>query len=318
MSDNMNSVEIPAFDKLLQPLLEVMNRLNAPTDLETIRSEVSKAIGLSQVQLEQPHRLGSKDKRSKFEYNLAWACTYLGRAGYIQRVRQGIWTSTPEGQSVRVLDIDKVKRDVRTYKDGKNGDTVTVPDVQDEIDDPDAVANDKADVHTEIQWLLLKLGQDLMLDVWIARNDRSKVYADQKFSSQPKVLKHLPQRFDEATQKTVELIDVLWLDGQRLVAAFEIENTSSIYSGILRLSDLVSMQPDIDVPLFIVAPDERQHKVLLEINRPTFSKSTRLARRCRYLSYSALRQAVDRADGFAEHLRPSFIQKYAIEVTTAG
>src|SRR5947209_4825084 len=31
-----------------------------------------------------------------------------------------------------------------------------------------------ARAHTEIQWLLLKLGNDMGLDVWVARNDRSK------------------------------------------------------------------------------------------------------------------------------------------------
>jgi hypothetical protein len=29
--------------------------------------------------------------------------------------------------------------------------------------------------HEEIQWLLLKLGSDLGLDVWVARNDRSRI-----------------------------------------------------------------------------------------------------------------------------------------------
>jgi hypothetical protein len=31
-----------------------------------------------------------------------------------------------------------------------------------------------ASVHTEMQWLLLKLGSDMGLDVWVARNDKNK------------------------------------------------------------------------------------------------------------------------------------------------
>jgi predicted RNA-binding protein len=34
----------------------------------------------------------------------------------------------------------------------------------------------EATAHTEIQWRLLKLGSDMGLDVWVARNDRSREY----------------------------------------------------------------------------------------------------------------------------------------------
>src|SRR5258706_2256787 len=149
----------------------------------------------------------------------------------------------------------------------------------------------------------------MKLDVWIANNDRSKQFDGNRFEIQPKLLKKLPPRFDEATQRTVELIDVLWLKGQAIVAAFEIENTSSIYSGLLRLSDLTAMQPDIDTPLYIVAPDERQRKVILEINRPTFSKATNLAHRCSYISYSSLRKAINKAEGMEADLKPTFIDR---------
>ena len=44
------------------------------------------------------------------------------------------------------------------------------------------------------------------------------------------------------TNQTIELIDVLWLDGNAIVAAFEIESTTSIYSGLLRMSDLLARQ----------------------------------------------------------------------------
>jgi hypothetical protein len=50
----------------------------------------------------------------------------------------------------------------------------------------------------------------------------------------------LPKQFDPVTNRTIELIDVLWLDGNSIEAAFEIEGTTSIYSGILRMSDLLA------------------------------------------------------------------------------
>src|SRR5439155_14166374 len=88
----------------------------------------------------------------------------------------------------------------------------------------------------------------------------------------PKCRASLPRQFDDATNRTIELIDVLWLKGNAIVAAFEIESTTSIYSGLLRMADLVAMQPNLSIPLYLVAPEERREKVVWEINRPTFAR----------------------------------------------
>ena len=123
-----------------------------------------------------------------------------------------------------------------------------------------------------MQGLLLQLGCDMGLDVWVARNDRSRGVNGNRFSDLPRVKSDLPLQFDEATNKTIELIDVLWLRGNAIVAAFEIECTTSIYSGLLRMADLITMQPNLNIPLYLVAPDERRNKVMTEVNRPTFSR----------------------------------------------
>jgi hypothetical protein len=92
--------------------------------------------------------------------------------------------------------------------------------------------------HTEIQWSLLKLGNDMGMDIWVAKNDRNKSHQGKAFNSLTKLKTTLPHQFDEATNRTIELIDVLWLKGNSIQAAFEIESTTSIYSGLLRMSDL--------------------------------------------------------------------------------
>src|SRR5215210_3294795 len=40
--------------------------------------------------------------------------------------------------------------------------------------------------HTEIQWLLLKLGSDMGLEVWVARNDRNREAHGRRFSDLPR------------------------------------------------------------------------------------------------------------------------------------
>jgi hypothetical protein len=194
------------------------------------------------------------------------------------------------------------------------GDSVTVPDSQDEVPETGNHAEQERDAtaHTEIQWLLAKLGNDIGLDVWVARNDRNRTYSGKGFTGLSRLIHTLPVQFDAATNRTVELIDVLWLDGNSIKAAFEIESTTSIYSGLLRMADLISMQPNLTNPLYLVAPASRREKVKTEINRPTFSKlKPPLTEVCRYISFDDLRQNVAKAAPFIRHLSPHFLEEFA-------
>ena len=164
--------------------------------------------------------------------------------------------------------------------------------------------------HTEIQWLLLKLGSDLGFNVWVAQNDKNKEWKGKKFADIKGCLKEMPLPFEDATNKTIRLIDVLWLKGKTIIAAFEIESTTSIYSGLLRMSDLISMQPNLKIPLFIVAPDERRDKVTDEINRPTFmGLEPPMPQICRYISFSTLKKKLKEAQNFLQYLKPEFLDE---------
>jgi len=176
----------------------------------------------------------------------------------------------------------------------------------------DASSNDQRETeatlsdHLEIQFLLYRLARSMGIEVWIARNDRGRKVKGKKLGDYPGIRDELPLNFDQATIGTIEMIDVLWLDKNAIVAAFEVESTTSIYSGLLRMSDLLAMQPNINVPLFLVAPDDRRDKVFSEVNRPTFSKlDTPLSEVCKYVSFATLRE---RASQYADviHLMKPF------------
>jgi hypothetical protein len=164
--------------------------------------------------------------------------------------------------------------------------------------------------HVRVQYRLLKLGQDLGYDLWVARNDRNATYNGDRFGDM--TVDELPIRFDDTTRRTIELIDVLWLQRNRIEAAFEIESTTSIFSGLLRMADLLAMQPNIEVPLFILAPDERRQAVFREIRRPVFaSLRPPLAKACRYISFRQLEDELDALGPRARHLRSSFLDEIA-------
>jgi len=68
------------------------------------------------------------------------------------------------------------------------------------------------------------------------------------------------------------------------------------------------MQPNLNIPLYIVAPDERRMKVVTEINRPTFSRlNPPLNKICRYIPYSKLREKVLQQFGLVRYLKPEYL-----------
>jgi type II restriction enzyme len=87
----------------------------------------------------------------------------------------------------------------------------------------------------------------------------------------------------------VRLIDVLWLDAAtgQVAAAFEVDHTTSIYSGIVRLLDLALGSPAASgMRLFLVAPDDREAEVRAQLQRPAFRRVGDLE--LNYLPYGEL------------------------------
>jgi hypothetical protein len=85
----------------------------------------------------------------------------------------------------------------------------------------------------------------------------------------------------------VKNIDVVWKEEFRVDAAFEVENSTSIYSGLLRFADLTVVAPNTIYPMFIVAPAERRNAVREQLRRPAF-KQLRLTSKVKFLPYEAV------------------------------
>ena len=280
-------------------------------------------VGVKVVcELEPDHSIPIKSLRDKLSIFKglkspnAWSAFFRSSLRqFSQEDGKAIYDSIVEGKETpRFNEVDPKKWGMRPkmYGDAK-GKLLTVPDEEEEANP--CTPDEKVTItHEEIQWLLLKLGSDMGLDVWVARNDKNKSFDGNGFKDISNIRDSLPVQFDAATNRTIELIDVLWLDGDAILAAFEVEHTTSIYSGLLRMSDLVSMQPNIKLDLYIVAPDERRSKVYEEINRPTFSKLKRpLPEICRFIPYSELKREIENIGDKIHYMRPEFIKEIAEE-----
>jgi hypothetical protein len=75
------------------------------------------------------------------------------------------------------------------------------------------------------------------------------------------------------------------------------------------MSDLLAMQPNIAVPLFLVAPEDRRNKVIQQVNRPTFDRmKPPLVEVCRYISFEVLREALQAASPYVRYLKQDWLQ----------
>lgn len=157
--------------------------------------------------------------------------------------------------------------------------------------------------HTEIQGWLRDMGRALGFDVWIAANDRGRPFAQGRLDDG--CVQALPALLtDGAGLDAVRLIDVLWLsrsDGH-VAAAFEVEHTTSIYSGIMRMLDLALGAGGQAVKgLFLVAPDTREEEVRAQLGRPAFRRVSDL--QVRFLPYGELEKNREAISRFGEGLK---------------
>lgn len=137
--------------------------------------------------------------------------------------------------------------------------------------------------HIQVQTLLGSIGDRKGYNVWIPRNDRSKL--DWKLANKFICSDIVPHGFNEI-QETLSEVDVVWLekDGRRLRALFEVEHSTPIYSGLLRFNDVFIINPSAGTSYSIVSNDDRRSLFVRQLKRPTF-KISKLAENCTFLEY---------------------------------
>jgi hypothetical protein len=155
----------------------------------------------------------------------------------------------------------------------------------------------------KIQAELARIGEFWGFKIWIPIPDRERV---KKFWTprEGTLLEELPGSYSGERLKIVKFIDVLWVDKNNtsINRAFEVEATTAVYSGLLRMSDLLKMYSDYNVKIYIVAPQERKDKVFAELMRPTFEH---LRSVCMYTSFENVLELGK--DKYLKYLKPEIL-----------
>lgn len=137
--------------------------------------------------------------------------------------------------------------------------------------------------HSQVQSLLGAIGDRSGYSIWTPLADRQLL--DLQLSGPFKLVDTLPQIGSSLLRAIVQQIDVLWLDPERntITAAFEVEHSTPIYSGLLRFNDV---HIDFKLPrAAVVAQQERRSVFVRQVNRRTFQASG-LSEVCVFYEYA--------------------------------
>ena len=189
--------------------------------------------------------------------------------------------------------------------------SVDVPEIEEDIDVP-ANKDDSPQSRQSItvQAKIAEIGAKMGFRIWVPDSDKGRVLLHIADTLKSSFLDKLPLSYVQSTLRTIKQIDVIWLKGRSMARAFEIEHTTAVYSGLLRMADLLALQPNMDIRLHIVAPGDRREKVLEEIRRPVFSLLDRgpLYGMCTYLSYDSV-EALGNLE-FLRFMNHAIIEEY--------
>lgn len=137
--------------------------------------------------------------------------------------------------------------------------------------------------HHQMQTIVGSIGSLTGHAVFIPMNDRPSL--DWGIVDRFDLARDVPSTGRHGPAASLPLIDVLWIHPTRnlLSAAFEIEHSTPIYSGLLRFNDV---HIDFKLPRAgIVADAEREEAFLRQINRRTF-RASGLSEVCLFYKYS--------------------------------
>jgi len=278
--------------------LRSIRALDGVASKKQISEEVIRDMGLPP---EVVSELRENGRDTRLDTRLTMALGYLKSYGAIDNPRRGTWVLTPQGQSeerVVPLEVSRAYHRMRQDQPDPMDEAEEETDDGEEIPEEDRDGDDALDVEDrrpreslEIQALVARVGKALGMDIWIPPNDRSRISQANRDDSVA-CLETLPLNYGDEPLRTIEQIDVIWIKGSYIERAFEVEHTTAIYSGILRMADLLALIPNMSVKMHIVAPGYRREQVFREILRPVFRylPPGPLANYCTYISYDNFRE----------------------------
>lgn len=125
--------------------------------------------------------------------------------------------------------------------------------------------------HSDVQSLLGGIGALKGYDVWIPPADCAELRWSLATKFSP--MSQVPAGYEEVVHILGE-VDVVWVrkGGSAIEGLFEVQHSTSVYSGLLRFNDLLLTNPRLN-HFSIVPSDSRRSVFARQLRRPTFVRS---------------------------------------------
>ena len=125
--------------------------------------------------------------------------------------------------------------------------------------------------HSQVQTLLGGIGHNKGYEVWVPANDVGKL--DWSMTKRFALRRSIPAGF-QPVREILSEIDIVWVArGRETIAGlFEVEHSTTIYSGLLRFNDILLTEPKVS-RFSIVSNDSRRAVFARQLRRPTFRQS---------------------------------------------
>jgi len=146
--------------------------------------------------------------------------------------------------------------------------------------------------HESAQQALVEFGNLLGFDTYVPPEDRNRTVRGKRLGELT-TLKELPPFTIPRLLDTVKHVDVIWFKEEFPVFCFEVEDSTDVTKGLLRLYQIrqLNIQP------IIVGPESRRSKFLTEIEKDPFYH---IKKKYRFISYDELSKLLELAREFLD------------------
>ncbi len=153
--------DIPTFQNYMVPIVEALRELGGSASINELYEAVVSTMKLTEEQLAIVHD-EDKGNLSEVGYRMAWARTYLKKAGYLTNSERGVWALTRKA-SEEPVDPNQVVDLIRSQYATKKSTEVAVPVPDEETIDPNVNS-----VFVQLTWrqVLMKKLQGLDSDAF--------------------------------------------------------------------------------------------------------------------------------------------------------
>lgn len=145
--------EVPTYDAYLWPIVERLRLHGGSMTIEEMVDDIASAMSLTDEQRNIEH---GKSGRSEVDYRMAWARTYLKKAGLLENSERGVWRLTSLGLAATQAEVSAVPRQVHKQLASTRRTAIPVPRDEQDLQSP---APELASLDETLTWVEQLLGK---------------------------------------------------------------------------------------------------------------------------------------------------------------